>query len=72
MTFDPSGGFAMRGYLRNTAGLHDPAEVKEYEHRAFLARLDHAFATLAPIARLAFRACSIRIPSRSTADRIRR
>jgi cell filamentation protein len=54
MTFDPFGDFSTCGYLRNTAGLRDPAAVKEFEHRAFLAKLDRAFADLAPIPRLAY------------------
>jgi cell filamentation protein len=55
MTFDPFGDFEIRGYLRNTAALHDPAAVRAYEHRAFLAKLDRAFANLAVIGRLPVR-----------------
>jgi cell filamentation protein len=54
MIFDPFGDFESRGYLRNNAGLHDPTAVKEYEHRAFLAKLDQAFQNLASIARLSY------------------
>jgi cell filamentation protein len=55
MSFDPFYDFASRGYLRNNAGLHDPTAVKEYEHRAFLAKLDQAFQNLARIDRLTYR-----------------
>jgi cell filamentation protein len=55
MIFDPFGDFESRGYLRNTAALHDPVAVKEFEHRAFLAKLDQAFSNLAPIERLSYR-----------------
>ena len=54
MIFDPFGDFETRGYLRNTAALHDPAAVKEYEHRAFLAKLDQAFADLATVEWLSY------------------
>ena len=54
MTFDPFNDFASRGYLRNTAALHDPVAVKEFEHRAFLAKLKQAFQNLAPIGRLTY------------------
>ena len=51
MTFDPFNDFESRGYLRNNAALRDPIAVKEYEHRAFLAKLEQAFQNLAPIGR---------------------
>jgi cell filamentation protein len=54
MIFDPFGDFETRGYLRNTAALHDPAAVKEYEHRAFLAKLEQAFKNLSPIGRMTY------------------
>ncbi|MDX4034595.1 cell filamentation protein Fic, partial [Pseudomonas aeruginosa] len=31
MSFDPFGDFETTGYLRNSLGLKDPAEVKENE-----------------------------------------
>ena len=40
MTFDPFGDFDERGYLRNKAGLHDQNAIKEFEHRAFLDKLE--------------------------------
>jgi cell filamentation protein len=49
MTFHPFNDFAERGYLRNTAGLRDPAAVKEFEHRAFLDNLDDAASTAANV-----------------------
>lgn len=55
MIFDPFNDFESRGYLRNNAALHDPTAVKEYEHRAFLAKLEQAFQNLAQIGRLTYR-----------------
>jgi hypothetical protein len=55
MTFDPFDDLASRGCLRNNAGLHDPTAGKEYEHRAFLAKLDQAYQSLAQIQRLTYR-----------------
>ena len=55
MTFDPFNDFESRGYLRNTAALRDPVAVKEFEHRAFLAKLEQALRNLARIGRLAYR-----------------
>ncbi len=46
MTFDPFNDFATHGYLRNTAGLHDPAAVRQLEHNAFLDKLGDALAYL--------------------------
>jgi cell filamentation protein len=55
MTFDPFNDFASRGYLRNNAALRDPVAVKEYEHRAFLAKLEQALRNLARIGHLTYR-----------------
>ena len=55
MTFDPFNDFASHGYLRNHASLHDPTAVKEFEHRAFLAKLEQAFQNLAQIDHLTYR-----------------
>ena len=54
MTFDPFGDFSTRGYLRNKAGLHDPTAVKQFEHVAFLNKLDDAFAHLRKKKRLTY------------------
>jgi cell filamentation protein len=54
MSFDPFGDLKERGYLCNTAGLHEPAAVKEFEHRAFLDKLDQAVANLTEIERLSY------------------
>lgn len=54
MTFDPFGDFGTRGYLRNSAGLHDPAAVKAFEHAAFLDKLDDAFTHLRGIQALTY------------------
>ena len=37
------------------AGLHDPAAVREFEHRAFLAKPDRAFRNLAQSEHLTYR-----------------
>ena len=42
MTFDVFGDFETRGYLRNSEGLKDLAEVKRLEHRVFLKNLVRA------------------------------
>lgn len=42
MTFDVFGDFETRGYLRNSEGLKDTAEVKRLEHRVFLKNLASA------------------------------
>lgn len=55
MTFDPFNDFEIRGYLRNYAALRDPVAVKEFEHRAFLAKLEQAFRNLGRIGRLTYR-----------------
>lgn len=55
MSFDPFGDFESRGYLRNNAALHDPQAVREYEHRAFLAKLDKALENLSRVRRLSYR-----------------
>jgi len=54
MTFDPFGDFTSRGYLRNKAGLHDPAAVKAFEHAAFLDKLDDAFTYLRGVKTLTY------------------
>jgi cell filamentation protein len=54
MTFDPFNDFRERGYLRNTAGLRDPAAVKEFEHRAFLDNLGDAVADLTKVMQLTY------------------
>ena len=46
MTFDPFGDFATRGYLRNFAGVKDPAAVRELEHVAYVSHLGEALAAL--------------------------
>jgi hypothetical protein len=51
MTFDPFNDFESRGCLRNNAGPHGPVAVEEYQHRAFLAKLEQAFRNLARIGR---------------------
>jgi cell filamentation protein len=35
VSFDVFGDFETRGYLRNSEGLKDPAEVKRLEHRSY-------------------------------------
>jgi cell filamentation protein len=42
VTFDVFGDFETRGYLRNSEGLKDLAEVKRLEHRVFLKNLPSA------------------------------
>src|SRR2546430_2504972 len=54
MIFDPFGDFAQRGYLRNKAGLRDPAAVKEYERRAFLDGLSEAIGHLKRVAQITY------------------
>jgi cell filamentation protein len=54
MTFDPFGDFQSRGYLRNMAGIHDLIAVKEFEHRAFLDRLDEAVEYLKHVDKLTY------------------
>ena len=46
MSFDPFGDFETTGYLRNSLGLKDPAEVKENEHFSFEMGLDEALSYL--------------------------
>jgi hypothetical protein len=47
MIFDPFGDFERNGYLRNKAGLHDPAAIKIFQHAAFLDKLEDALKQLA-------------------------
>ena len=54
MIFDPFGDFESRGYLRNTAGLHDPTAVKEFEHRAFRENLPTAIEHLSHVEQIAY------------------
>jgi cell filamentation protein len=42
VTFDVFGDFETRGYLRNSEGLKDLAQVKRLEHRVFLRNLEFA------------------------------
>lgn len=41
--FDPFGDFDERGYLQNSEGIKDLAEVKRIEHALFSANIDKAF-----------------------------
>jgi cell filamentation protein len=54
MIFDPFGDFEARGYLRNKAGLHDPGAVKQFEHAAFLDKLDQALKNLSRLGRISY------------------
>jgi len=54
MIFDPFGDFKSRGYLRNTAGLHDVTAVKEFEHRAFRQNLQAAVEHLSQIEQITY------------------
>lgn len=54
MTFDPFGDFDAKGYLRNTLGLKDMAEVKRAEHMAFMQNLPKAIDDLAAKPRLEY------------------
>lgn len=54
MSFDPFGDFDNRGYLRNSAGLKDPKAIKQFEHRAFLAKIDAAFDHLSAVRQLSY------------------
>jgi cell filamentation protein len=47
VTFDPSGDFETRGYLRNVARTKDLKIVRQMEHASFTTGLDAAFAQLA-------------------------
>jgi cell filamentation protein len=54
VTFDVFGDFETRGYLRNTEGLKDPAEVKRLEHRVFLKNIGTAIEQLRPVDRITY------------------
>ncbi|MBZ6078885.1 Fic/DOC family protein [Microvirga puerhi] len=46
MSLDPFGDYESRGYLRNSAGSKDPAEIKLLEREAFRANVESALAAL--------------------------
>lgn len=56
MIFDPFGDFETAGYLQNTLGLKNPADVKQSEHFVFELGIEEALQFLAEQATLDYAA----------------